>query len=241
MRLFATFLLLAASLIWVPAARARDPVTISGITEPFQDVTLGLADAGIISQQFFKEGDTVRQGDVILELDNKLETLEASRLKAVMEQNKMVYDSTRMLIDTTKSVSQEELTKAEAEYKVSAADYDIALEKVAHRQLVAPFTGSIAEILLKPGAASAPYQPLVRLVNISRCYFVGHVDGKAAASLQMNEPVAIVLDGGQQVAGTICFISPTVDPASGLARVKAIFENADGHIRPGLAAQLTAN
>jgi hypothetical protein len=30
-----------------------------------------------------------------------------------------------------------------------------------------------------------------------------------------------------------------VDPASGLATVKAIFENGDGAIRPGLAAKLT--
>jgi len=30
-----------------------------------------------------------------------------------------------------------------------------------------------------------------------------------------------------------------VDAASGLAKVKAIFDNADGRIRPGLSAQLT--
>jgi multidrug efflux pump subunit AcrA (membrane-fusion protein) len=41
------------------------------------------------------------------------------------------------------------------------------------------------------------------------------------------------------VTGKICFISPVVDPASGLATVKAIFENAAGAIRPGLAAKLT--
>ena len=222
-----------------PVARAAEPLSIAGITEPYLDVTLGLADAGIISTQFFKEGDAVKKGDAILELDKRLETFEVARRKAVMVQNKRVYDSTRTLMESTKSVSQEEMNKAEAEYNVSAAEYDIAVQQLANRQLVAPFTGRITEVLLKPGAAVAPYQPLVRLVDTSRCYFTGHIEGKAAANLQPDQPVQIQVDGGVTISGKICFISPTVDAASGLAKVKAIFDNADGAIRPGLSAQLT--
>ena len=217
-----------------------DPVEISGITEPFMDVTLGFADPGIIRQQFFNEGDAVKKGDVILELDKNLETLEVTRRKAVMEQNKMVYDSTRQLSETTKSVSQEDLEKAEADYNVANADYQIAIQQLADRQLVAPFSGRITQILLKPGAAIAPYEPLVRVVDTSRCYFVGHIDGAAAGKLQLDEPVKIEMDDGQTVSGKICFISPVVDPASGLTRVKAIFDNAGEKIRPGLAAKMTA-
>ncbi len=221
----------------VPAVAGN--LEISGITEPFLDVTLGLSDAGIIHTQFFKEGDTIQKGDVILELDKNLETLEVARRKAIADQNKTVFDSTRELSETTKSVSKQDLTKAEAEYKVSAAEYDIAVQQLADRQLVAPFSGTITEVLLKPGAAVAPYQPLVRLVDTTRCYFVGHLDGTQAASLHLDEPVKIELDGGQVVEGKICFISPVVDAASGLARVKAIFDNAAGAIRPGLAARMT--
>jgi len=221
------------------SAQAAEPIEISGITEPFMDVTLGLADAGIIHEQFFKEGDAVKKGDVILELDKNLETLEIVRRKAVMDQNKMVYDSTLTLSQNTKSVSKEDLSKAEAEYNVSVAEYGIAVQQLANRQLTAPFSGSITEILLRPGAPVAPYQPLARLVDTSRCYFTGHIEGVAAANLQLDEPVKIEVDGGQTVSGKIYFISPTVDAASGLVKVKAIFENADGKIRPGLAAKMS--
>ena len=237
MRKLIQILVLAISL--APAVYAAEPVEVGGITEPFMDVTLGLADAGIIREQIFKEGDAVKRGEVILELDKRLAALEVTRRKAVMEQNKMVYDSTLTLMQTTKSISKEEMAKAEVEYHVALAEYNIASQQVIDRQLMAPFSGVISEVLLKPGAASAPYQPLVRLVDTSRCYFVGHVEGKAAARLQLDQPVKIVLEGGQSVAGKISFISPTVDAASGLARVKAIFENTDGKIRPGLAARMT--
>jgi membrane fusion protein (multidrug efflux system) len=217
---------------------AAETLDVSGITEPFLDVTLGLSDAGIVHSQFFKEGEVVKKGDVILELDKNLETLEVARRKAVMDQNKMVYESTRELSETTKSVSKEDLAKTRAEYEVSSAEYDIAAQQLTNRQLMAPFSGAITEVLLKPGAAAAPYQPLVRLVDTTRCYFVGHVDGVAAAGLRVDEPVKIIIDGGQTVSGKISFISPVVDAASGLAKVKAIFDNADGAIRPGLAAHL---
>jgi len=220
-------------------ARAAETIEISGFTEPFMDVTLGLADAGIISAQFFKEGDTVKKGEVILELDKSLETFEVQRRKAVMDQNKMVYDSTLALSQNTKSVSKEDLAKAEAGYNVSAAEYHIAVQQLANRQLVAPFSGSITEVLLRPGAAVAPYQPVVRFVDTSRCYFIGHIEGVAAVNLHLDESVKIQLEGGQIVSGKISFISPTVDAASGLVKVKAIFDNADGKIRPGLAAKMS--
>jgi len=219
---------------------AAQSVTIKGITEPYLDVTLGLADAGIISTQFFKEGDTIQKGTVILELDKRLEALEVERRTAVMDQNKKVFESTRTLLEHTKAVSKEEMSKAEAEYNVSTAEYGIALQQLENRQLLAPFTGCITEVLLKPGAACAPYQSLVRLVDTSRCYFTGHIEGVAAPQLKLDEVVQIEMDGGQTVEAKICFISPTVDAASGLVKVKAIFENADRTIRPGLAAKLVA-
>ncbi len=161
-------------------AWAAGPMAVDGITEPFMDVQLGFADAGIIRNQFFKEGDAVKKGDVILALDESLENLEVQRRKAVMEQNKMIFDSTSQLSETTKSVSKENLAKAQADYDVSSAEYKIAVQQLADRELVAPFSGNIVEILLKPGAAVAPYQPLVRVVDTSRCYFVGHIDGKGS-------------------------------------------------------------
>ena len=224
-----------------PRTRAADSKSVSGITEPFMDVTLGTSVAGIIHAEFFKEGEVVKKGEVILELDKRLEEFEVERRKAVVNQNKMEFESTRALLQSTKSVSKEELAKKEAEYNISAAELGIAVEQLAHRQIVAPFPGAITEIQLHPGAACAPYEPLVRVVDTTRCYFVGQIEGKAATGLQLDQKVKIEIEGlATPVTGKICFISPVVDPASGLAKVKALFENAEGKIRPGLAAKMTA-
>ncbi|HXT13905.1 MAG TPA: efflux RND transporter periplasmic adaptor subunit [Candidatus Angelobacter sp.] len=221
-------------------ARAAEPLIIDGITEPFRDVTLTVSVPGIIRSEPIVEGASVKKGEVLVELDKKLEEFEAARRKAVMEQTKAEYDATRQLRETTKSVSNEQLEKAESDYNVAAAEYGAAAEELARRELVAPFDGTVAEIALRTGAACAPYEPIARLVDTSRFYFTGHLDGKSAVRLTLDEPVSLDVGGvAKPVTGKICFISPVVDPASGLATVKAIFDNADGAIRPGLAAKLT--
>jgi RND family efflux transporter MFP subunit len=226
--------MLAASLV-----QGATSLTITGVTEPFFDVSLSAPVSGIINTQCFKEGQSVKKGDVLVELDKRLEELELARRKAVMDRAKTDLDSTRVLVTTTKSVSQEELGKKETDYNVAAAEYGIAAEQLARRQICAPFSGAISEILLQPGSACAPYQPIIRLVDTSRCYFVGHLEGKLVSALRLNDEVKIEVEAAGTVTAKISYIAPVVDPASGLAKVKAIIENPEGRIRPGVAGRMT--
>ena len=96
----------------------------AGITEPFLDVTLSASVPGIITAQKVREGDLVKEGAVLLELDKKLEELEVERRKLVRDQKWSDFDGTQKLFKTTKGVSKEELEKKEAEYKIAArSDY----------------------------------------------------------------------------------------------------------------------
>jgi RND family efflux transporter MFP subunit len=216
-------------------------IVTSGITEPYLDVTLAASVPGLISRRAFNEGDAVKKGDVIVELDKGLEELEVERRLSVMERSKTDLDSTKVLVSTTKSVSKDELGKKEMDFRVAKAEHGIAVEELARRKVIAPFSGNIVELTLQVGAASAPYQPLARMVDTSRCYFVGHVEGKNVSRLRLDESVKVEVEGNPEpVAARICFISPVVDPASGLAKIKALFENPNGKVRPGLAAKMTA-
>jgi len=213
--------------------------SVEGITEPYFDVLLSSSVQGTIHTQRYKEGDEVKEGEVLLELDSQLEELEANRRKAVMERNRADFDSTKMLFEKTKAVSKDELDKKQMESAVATLEHDIAEEQLKRRKIIAPFAGRIVEIFLQPGSSVEPYKPLVRLVDTKRVYFVGHIEGTAAAGLKVGQTVKIeVLGAKAPVQATISFIAPVVDSASGLAKVKALFENADGAIRPGLSAKM---
>lgn len=212
---------------------------VLGITEPYFDVLLSSSVQGTIHTQHFKEGQEVAAGAIILELDSQLEELETARRKAVKERNQADFEGTRTLFEKTKAVSKDELDKKQMEAAVASLEYDIAQEQLKRRKIIAPFAGSIVEVFLQPGASCEPYKPLVRLVDTKRVYFVGHIEGTAAAALKVGQQVKVeVLGSPAPVTASISFIAPVVDSASGLAKVKALFENADGKIRPGLSAKM---
>ena len=160
----------------LPVAFGLQQVSISGITEPIKDRTLSATVADTITTIFFKEGANVEQGQVILNLNNKLEILEAERRKLLWESKaeiesveaqvatlKLLFESTRELFNKTHAVSKEELDKLELEYKVAVAEkkrlevaeererieYEMALQNLHKRSLRSPIQGTIIKLFLR--------------------------------------------------------------------------------------------
>lgn len=224
-----------------PADAAIATATAPGLTEPFLDVTLSASVPGILTSRKFKEGDLVQEGQVLLELDRRIEELEVARRQIVRDQKKTDFEGTRKLFTTTRGVSKEDLDKKEVEYRVAAVETDMAAEQLRRRQLLSPLTGTISEILIDVGESCSAYQPLVRVVDTRRCYFVANVEARQADRLKTGQTLRIEIESGASpvmVQGQISYLAPTVDPASGLRRVKLLFDNADGRVVPGVAGRL---
>lgn len=223
------------------AAHAADAPSAAGITEPVLDVTLSAPVAGIVTTRKFAEGDFVKEGDVIVELDKRLEELETDRRKLVRDQKQHEFEAIRKVFASTKGVSKEDLDKKEVEFKVAAVEHEMAAEQLRRRQVIAPLTGTVTEITLEIGEACQPYQTLVRIVDTRRCHFVTNVEARYGAQLKTGQVMKLEIAGGSGtvvVSAKIIFLSPVVDPASGLQRVKLLFDNADGKIQPGVAGKL---
>ncbi len=251
-----------------PTYTDAEPLVISGITEPYQDVPLGISVVGRIARIHAKEGARVRKGEGILELDQQLERLEVERRKLIW-QSKVEMESaarqvktlaahlasTRDLFDATGSVNREELENQELELALAQAElarlreaekreeieHAIAREQLAKRSLRAPFTGIVAELLVGLGENCELDKPLVKLVDISRVYFVANVELSAMQNLNLGHSVELQLQtGGEPInqQGKIVFISPVVDPASGLRKLKALFDNKDGSVVPGVTGTM---
>ena len=204
-RLVVPFFLLALAL---PRHAGGQQETVRGITEPYHDVTLSVTVPGTVAQILKKEGDTVRAGEEILELDKDLESLEAERRRLVwqntveLEEAKQrlaaytrLRDSTRDLYTTTHSVSENDLLQRELEARLAALEvqrlqdagqqqkieYDIAQAQLARRTISAPFDGVLVKLFVYLGDACTPPAPVARIVDVSKCRLVAHVDAAASA------------------------------------------------------------
>ena len=217
-------------------------IAVTGITEPIADVVLSASVPGIVSAWKFKEGEFIKANDVIVELDNKLEELEVARRKTVVESRKNDRDALQTLAAKSSiSVKKDELEKAETDLRIAQTEHEMAVEQLRRRAVISPCAGTIVEIARDVGEACQAYQPLIRVVDARQCYFVSNMEAKLAGRLKAGQTVKLEIDtptGPLSVEGKIVYLAAVVDPASGLQKIRAQFDNKEGKIHPGVTGRL---
>jgi RND family efflux transporter MFP subunit len=223
-------------------AAAGETGWVIGNTEPIKDVTMSSPVAGIIGARPFEEGVRVKPGQVVAELDKRLEELEVERRKAVGDLAEKELQRIKSLAEKSAiSVSREEIEKRQAEYNVAQVELELASEQLRRRLIISPIDGHIVQIYLEVGEGCEAQQPVIRIVDTSRCYFVVDLEYRSGAQLKTGQKVELEFEcegSTAAVEAKISYVAPVVDPASGLLRVKAIFENPDGKIRPGASGKM---
>jgi RND family efflux transporter MFP subunit len=262
--------LFLSMLIHVVAVSAINGATVrsEGIVEPIEDVILRSTVPGTIERYVFEEGDPVQAQEVVLILENRLQQLEMARRKLIWESKVELQaaeaklelaqkdlDATRKLYETTQSVSREELDTKMVEAQLAQAEvdrikveeerekieHDISVEQYQLRLLKSPITGVVTKRYMDAGETTEGQEPLVRIVDLSRCVFVANVDASLIGRLHVGQSVDIFVQGGEEITvqgAAVVFVSPVVDPSSGLQEVKAEFPNPGQRIRAGLTGQM---
>ncbi len=239
-----------------------------GITEPYKDTTLSPSVNGIITTIRKREGEFVKQGEVIVELDKDYEILEVERRKLIAESRieveaaryrldilKLDLDSTQSLYNNTHSVSLEDLLQKKLEYRMAEAELEsllkaeereelelqIARTQLEKRLIRAPFDGIVVSLFLEEGESCSSQQPLVRVVDVRKCRLIVHVEAATSRSMKTGANVQIRIEDAKSpitLWGVVEFASPVVDPSSGLREIKVVFDNYGGKIFPGATGTL---
>lgn len=253
------YLLLSASLA------AAEQYHVSGFTEAIQDSTLGVAVTGRVARVLVKAGDSVKQGQPLIELEQRQEQLEVERRKLLLENKTELASISRQLETltahlrasqelhrTSGSISREELENQELEEALTRIErqrlaiieereqleYQVARQQLAEKTIKAPFSGIVAEVLVTAGENCDLDTPLLRLVNTSQVQFVVNTELRLSQQLKLGQQIELLFESGQESfkrTAEISFISPVVDPASGLRKIKADFANQDLSVIPGEA------
>lgn len=235
-------LLLGALLAGSADARAAEEVWAHGITEPVKDVTMAFPLIGVVGTRPLEEGAAVKQGQVIIELDKRLEELEVERRRLVWELSRNELNRVKSLAERSAiSVSREEVDKKQAEFDVARVEHALAEETVRRRMLMSPVDGTIVQFFKDVGEKCEEQQPVVRVVDTRRCYLVVNLEARAGMAFVTGQAVKLEVDTGRgltAVDGRVSYVAPVVDGASGLLKIKAIFENPGGKLRPGVTGRI---
>lgn len=225
-----------AALALVASSSGLAAEVVRCLTEPVRDVRMSSIVPGMVAQIHYGEGAFVPKDEVILALESRSEELDIQRRSVMVDTLKASLDRSEMLLENTSSISMEEVDEARSEYQLAVIELELARDALSKKQMVAPFSGVLTDLLMEVGEFCEPPQPILRLVDTRQFYCEANINPVSAAQLGVGDPVVYISESGfgeSRIDGEIVFISPVLDPASGLMRIKAVFSNPDSEVRPG--------
>lgn len=254
--------------LWASPALTPSDKRIQGIVEPFRSAEISPEISGRIIQIAIGEGKAAAEGDTILKIEYTEDQLLAQRARMVaenkadlkaarlkMETAKLEYDAIKLVYDSTSAVSEEELWGKKYQYEASFAEYEqlsgqkerelieyrITQSRLKAHFIIAPYRCIIASIKLREFEHCRAAEPLVSIVDASRCRFITYVPINLTEYMTSGGQVKLQISSNKGILnreGTVEFISPVVDPASDLVTVKILFKNNDVSVKPGVSGFL---
>ena len=171
----------------------------------------------------FREGEYVKPGEVIVELDGVEARANLAQAEASLRDAESQYKRSRELYET-KVLSESDLIQLEAKMLSSKAQVAAAQSKVSDTIIRAPFAGRIGLRNVSVGSLVTPGQIMTTLDDIS------------TIKLDFTVPesyMATVKEGQQVEARTSAYLN-NVDPVSRSVVVRALIENHAQQLKPGM-------
>lgn len=220
--------------------------------------------AGILQQRLFREGNDVKAGQPLFEIDASpyqaaFDSAQASLAKAEanLTQASALAERYRPLAEA-KAISQQEFVNAQAAQKQAQADVAVAKAalqtariNLGHTRVTAPIAGRIGRALVTEGTlvGQGEATPLAVVQQIDPVYvnFTQSADealqlrralesGQLKRAGQDGASVRLLLPDGSEHgrSGKLLFSDLTVDGSSGQVTLRAEVPNPGGQLLPGL-------
>ncbi|MFT3927270.1 MAG: efflux RND transporter periplasmic adaptor subunit [Myxococcales bacterium] len=229
-------------------------VVATGTTEPAREANLGPQMTARISNFLVKEGDKVKQGQALVQLDNSEAGLRVQQTAAQSASTRSQYELAKAEYERLAPLAergtvtpqqlqrlagQRDALKAAAD-AATVAEADAA-RNVGNTSVRAPFAGVVSKVQMDVGevATLMPPSVLLRLVDLSSVDVRVRVHERELARIALGDAVAAKFpSSGQSTVGQVTFISPEIDPRTRNAEVVTRIPNADGALRAGMFAEI---
>jgi RND family efflux transporter MFP subunit len=189
--------------------------------------------AGIVASVDIVEGQSVKAGDVVVKLDDRVAQAAVDKAQHALVFAQQVADRMGRLIDSG-AISMQ--LKQEADERLAAARAELAAAQAATAQvrLASPLEGVVAHINVQPGQSVDLNTVVAEIIDLKRLVVTVNIPTDEAAHIRPGQSAEIFIHNLEDPAttGSVSFVSPTVDmkTASALVRLSVPKESA---LRPG--------
>lgn len=195
---------------------------------------------GYITKILFSEGDFVKAGATLIQLDNEKETNDLSAAKADAALSQLQYDHENKAFKRG-LILQDQVYNAKVTNEKNEAIVQADQSALDDMTLTAPFSGYVGSKNVSVGDYVSPGQKLVTLVDQQHLLVKYTLASQLAPQLKVGQTATITASflPGKTFTGQVNFVSPYIDPDSQTIEVHVVLDNAQGDFKPGEFVAIT--
>lgn len=229
-----------------------------------EDVFIRPKVSGMISEKLFKAGDFVKKDQVlfIIEQDKFQAASDVARgnllvARANFTNAEQEHKRNETLI-AKQAISQKEydtslanFRSARANLEAMQASYKSAQIDLNHSKVSAPFDGIVGDALINVGDyVNASSTELVRVTNLNPIYADFYISDTTKLAFnkntsngvwQMDNVEVNIKVNNENFVGKLFFVDSVIDEQSGKVKAKAVFENKENKLIPGIFTTLSSS
>lgn len=186
--------------------------TISGTLEAVTKIHLYNEESGRITKLPVHEGDMVKKGNLLVQLDNALIKFDVAKAKASKEQAALDFSRLKKLLPK-KISTEEEVARARTELDLAVAEEKHQLTRLKRTSIRAPIDGLITRRLYEPGDMLAPQSQILTIIDPTALRLKASLAERWLPLVKKNQAVSLQIDalGDRKFNAQIARIHPTID------------------------------
>ncbi len=236
----------AAQPVSVEVARVRttvirDEAQAVGSLRSRRSVVLRPEVSGRVTQLHFSDGERVRKGQVLVQLDDQLPRAQVQQAQAELSIARANHLRNQELV-AQGFVSQRSLDESAASLQVAQAKLALAEATAARLKLVAPFDGMAGLRNVHVGDYLKDGADIVNIEDIDSVFVDFRLPERYQGRIRTGQMAQVELDAlpGETYQAQVRAIDPQIDANGRSVSVRASIDNRGLQLRPGMFARVTA-
>ena len=214
--------------------------TLAGTLQPSREVRIINQLAGILMELSVYPGDQVKQGQILVRLDDARVKAELQKAKASLDQSRLDLKRLKDLAPK-KLASESDIAQAQTQLDIAQAELSLKQTEFEHTQIKAPFDGIISERQVEPGDVLPLHTKILSIIDVSSLKAEINLSELILSSIRTGNQVDISIDalGQQRFQGQIARIYPTIDKTTRRGTFEIILKPVPEGARAGQLCRVT--
>lgn len=222
----------------VKTEQLEQSLPVSGTLIPWEETVLMPEVPGRIVTLNLPEGQTVKQGTVLVKLLDADLQAQVKKLEIQLETAKATEARQKSLLGV-KGITQQEYDLTVLQINSLNADIDIIKTQIAKTEIKAPFDGKIGLKNVSPGAFVSPGQALATIRSLDNLKLDFSVPEQYAKDMKLGRKVTFNVEGSSQTySATIVASEEEIDEGTRNLNFRARVDSRDGSLHAGAFASV---